>query len=381
MTTVATTAQTTSVSVLPYAYWPMEQRVHYARTLAYAGDMIPSGLRGGSTDQTASRVFLVLETGAMLGLHPMAALQGIDVIKGTAAISPQTFTGLARGAGHKLRIRESGTIEGGDFRVDVVLIRADDSEEIPASFSMKDALRAELIDSYTPGADGDYVVKAKSDNWRHYPQDMCQWRALGRLARRGAADVTMGIGYFPEELEVAVNEDGYRRDMREFEDKLIEELQALDDKKDMAELWLREHPRADDGKRYPNDEWTDYVQTKFDAHLAGLTKDSRPPKEGAPGNTGIAAIDGPAQSAPEPTESADEPAVDVVTGEVGDSVVSDETAAFPEEVVVEQPFEGSEAEYAAYRAEVEAAANAATVPPEDEPAKPAGFNSSALKGK
>lgn len=297
---VAGSTQTKIVNVLPYQYWPMNERWGYARTLAHAGDMIPSGLRAGNdVEATAARVFLVLETGAMLGLHPMAAIQGIDVIKGTAAISPQTFSGLARNAGMKLRIQEVGTIEGGDFAVHVSLTRPDDDEPITASFSMKDALRAELVSKYEqkPGG-GDYMIVASNDNWRKYPQDMCQWRAIGRLARRGAADVTMGIGYFPEELEVVVNEDGVRRDMGPAEDDLLAEIRDFDDKADMADIWRR-HNRinADSGKIDSSDEWTTRVQAEFDAHLSTLTKDSRPPKEGAPGQTGLAAIDGkPAES-------------------------------------------------------------------------------------
>src|SRR5690606_31863235 len=57
------------------------------------------------------------------------------------------------------------------------------------------------------------------------------------------------------------------------------------------------------------DQFTDRVKAEFDAHLSTITKDSRAPKDGAPGNTGIAAIDAPTQTGQivtEPTETATE---------------------------------------------------------------------------
>lgn len=336
-TTQPTTAPTRMVSVLPYAYWPMGERWGYARTLAFAGDMIPVGLRAGNdVEATAARVFLVLETGAMLGLHPMASLQGIDVIKGNATISPMTFTAIARGRGMDLDIREIGTIEGGDFAIEVTLDRKDGSRPTDARFSLKDALRAGLISKYEPKvAGGDYVVTSGSDNWQKYPQDMTQWRALGRLNRRGGADITMGIGYFPEELEALVNEEGVRRDMTEEEDALIIRFKgekdasgtfmgALDDKADMEKLWQEQHPYGADEKRHATEVWTERVQAEFAAHLSKLTKDSRPPKEGTPGHTGDPAVDG---------------AVAVsATGEVdGDSAQDEEAPAGPPPVDEEAP--------------------------------------------
>lgn len=297
-TDIATTGGTQTVSVLPYSHMSAPARQNYAHVLAGAGDMIPAGLNDRQTGRPSpAKIFLVLETGAMLGLHPMAALNGIDVIEGKATISPRLFTGLVRGAGHKLRINESGSIGSGDYRVDVVLIRKDDPDEpIAASWDMDDTVQAELA-KYEPDANGRWRVTARSNrgnalNWEKFPKDMCLWRALGRLARRGAADVLMGIGYFPEELEVAVDEEGERVDYTEREDAIIAAAQGFDDKADMAGLYLEHHPVQEDGSRAPSEVWTGRVQAAFDAHLATLTKDSRPPKAGAPGQTGDALVDG-----------------------------------------------------------------------------------------
>lgn len=328
LATVTPETPTKTVSVLPYAYWGMPERVDYAKMLAGARGMIPAGLQGNTPEETAARVFLVLETGAMLGIHPMAALQGIDVIKGTAALSPQLFTGLARGAGMKLRIKEVGTIEGGDFAVEVILIRPDDDEPIQARFSLQDALRADLISKYEPErAGGPYVVKSGSDNWRKYPQDMCQWRALGRLARRGAADVTSGIGYFPEELEVLVTEEGVRQDMAELENPLIAEFDGLDDKADLAVIWEREHPFGADQHRHATDAWTSRVDAAFAGALAKATKDSRPPVQGSPGHTGDPDLDGPQRPEDVDPTDYDDAHLDRSTGRVVSKEADRERAA------------------------------------------------------
>ena len=298
LATVSGDTVTKMINVLPYAYWEVGERIKYANTIAGARGLLPSGMKDAPPQEIAARVFLIFETGAMLGLNPMAALQGMDVIEGNVTISPQLFTGLVRGAGHKLRIKESGSIGAGDFRIDVTLIRKDDPEEpVEASWSLEDAVQAGLCDLIRDSSTGLFRVNARSKNnnplnWEKYPKDMCQWRALGRLARRGAADVTMGIGYFPEELEVALGELGNgREEMRPFEDALIEEFRKLDDKAGMAALWAREHPIGTDEHRHPSDAWTQRVEAEFAAHVSTLTRDSRPPQIGAPGQTGDPEVD------------------------------------------------------------------------------------------
>lgn len=359
------------VNVLPYAYWPMNERIAYARMLAGAKELLPNGLRSATVEETAAKVFLVMETGAMLGLHPMAAFQGIDVIEGSATISPQLFTALVRGAGHKLRIKESGTIAGGDFRVDVTLIRKDDPDEpIEASWSLEDSVQAGLVE-LIKGTDGRYTVRARSHkgnalNHELYPKDMTQWRALGRLARRGAADVTMGIGYFPEELEVAVSADGVRSvtDMKPIEDALIERFTAYDDKADMATVWQEHHSN---GVASPS--WTARVEAEFTAHLSTLTKDSRPPRDGAPGNTGDPDVDRQLTAGEESQVS--EPPADLAAAAV--AVASVPAEPEPEETQTERDAreereiqERARAEHEAYLADMESR----TAPePEPEPVK------------
>ena len=285
----------TTTEVVAYQQSTLSTRANYARTLADASDLIPRGLFDKQTGRPSpAKILLVMETGAMLGLAPMAAIAGIDVIEGKAAISPRVALGLFRSAGHKVKIVEAGTVETGDLKVTVTLTRKDDPENpIDASFTPQQALRAGLIDSYAlDPSTGLWVLRARSGRgevkpWEAYTEDMCLWRATGRLGRRGGQDVLMGIGYIPEELEVLVDEDGVRQpDDKAAEDAIIAEFKQFTDKAEMGILWHREHPMM-----VASDSYTDRVDAEFKGHLSTLTIDSRPPKPGAPGQTGEPTID------------------------------------------------------------------------------------------
>lgn len=189
----------------------LSERMRYADTLAAAGDLIPVGLRenGKGTPPSPGKILLVMETGAMLGLNPMAALQGIDVIEGKATISPQLMTALVRAAGHTIKIEKSGTVKGGDFLLTATLTRKDDGQSFESSWNIQRALRAELVDSYSQTANG-WVVSARSQYgkirpWEAHPETMCQWRAIGDVCRVGADDVLKGIAYTREEIESEVS--------------------------------------------------------------------------------------------------------------------------------------------------------------------------------
>lgn len=359
----ATDRQTKMVSVLPYEYMNMQDRWRYAVALANARTLLPKGLLSGTPQETAGKVFLIMETGSMLGLHPMAAFQGIDVIEGKATITPRLFTALARRAGHKLREKVTGSIRGGDYEFTVTLIRADDPEEpISRSFSLEDAEQAGLCKIV--GEPGAYRVEARSQTkneplpWEKYTKDLVQWRAYGRLMRAGAADVTMGVGYFPEELEVMVTEEGeVVRDMGAAEDAIIEEITKADDKAVLARIWGEHHSKAEDGgDPIPDELWTSRVAAEFASKLSTTTKDSRPPKDakpGAPGNTGEPAIDDAPVPEPEAEDSNVEDAIIVEFGETEPSpAAAEQAAAVAQADMSEEEWERAELERAAAAGEL-----------------------------
>lgn len=277
-----------------YPSWPLQARMTYARFLSDAADLIPRGLwaqaePGQPARPSAAKIFLVLETGAMLDLHPMAAMQGIDVIEGKATISPQLMTTLIRRAGHLFRIKKTGSVTAGDYAVTVQYARAEDREWVSEeTWDLHRAVRAQLIK--LEQRNGIYSVVAQSSGgkalpWQLYPESLCVWRCIGVVGRENFDDVLKGIGYMPEELEVLVSPDGVRElPAREEEDAYIERIEALDDKADLAAIF-HEINRAE--------RWSDRIRAVFDATLAKATKDSRPPKAGAPGHTGEPSIDQP----------------------------------------------------------------------------------------
>lgn len=279
-----------------YSSWPLNARMTYARFLADASDLIPRGLWGQPgpglpAAPSPAKIFLVLETGAMLDLHPMAAMQGIDVIEGKATISPQLMTTLIRREGHLFRIKKRGSVTAGDYSVTIQYARKEDPEWISEeTWDLQRAERAQLIKLEQDTRSGTWKVVAYSSKgdkalpWMLYPESLCVWRCIGVVGRENFDDVLKGIGYMPEELEVLVSADGVRElPAREEEDGYIERILAMDDKADLAAIF-HEINRAE--------KWSERIRAEFDAQLARTTKDSRPPKQGAPGQTGEPTLDG-----------------------------------------------------------------------------------------
>lgn len=333
--------------LMNYQHSPLSERWQYAKALAEAGDLIPRGLFDKATGHpSVGKIFLVMETGSMLGLAPMAAIAGIDVIEGKAAITPRVALGLFRARGHKVRIIETGTVATGDFKVTVRLERTDDPDEpIEASWTIDQSVQAELVDSYNLNVDtGKWIVKARTDKgialpWEKYTEDMCLWRATGRLMRRGGQDVLMGIGYIPEELEALVNDEGVRvgEDTATVQ-ALITQIQAADDRAILATIWKENHE---------GDSWVDRVQGEFDTRAAIVQKDSRVKQDGRPGSTGIREIDA---AAPTPAATVEAPESDQGQAEVDspDEPENDDEDTADGEMTPEEWDEHERAEYSKF---------------------------------
>lgn len=164
----------------------LDARIRYAQTLA-ASNLLPDAYR-----QQPANVLVAVETGTMLGIHPIAALNGINVIKGKPTISPALMTALVRRAGHKVRVKVTGT--GKDLAATVQVIRADDPDfTYEATWTLDRAERAGLLDSAT---------------WRKYPEAMLKARATSEVCREAAEEALCGVQYTPEEMGAAVDADG-----------------------------------------------------------------------------------------------------------------------------------------------------------------------------
>jgi len=304
------------LATVDYSSFSLEERKNYATTLAKAGDMIPKGLwaagPGQPSQPSEAKVFLVFETGNMLGLHPVAALQGVNVIEGRSTLSAQLMAALIRKAGHKLRISQTGTVETGDIVVTATLIRSDDPDhEITASWTIGRAMRAGLVKSYRQNEHGVWEVRSRSKNdeplpWEAYTESMLEARVISAVARSGAPDVILGL-YTTEEM----------RDMQDL-GELTTEAEPVEPTDDWVARIAETETPADVEEllaRIPAAELTDKLRTRALARkgvLQGVKVEAEPlvedtAAEAVAGEVVVAELvdDEPAPepvSAPEPPE-------------------------------------------------------------------------------
>ena len=213
---------TDNTALEQYRQGDLDERHRFARALATAGDLIPKALHAAPTDEagnrlpgplvpSAGKVLLVLETGAMLGLPPVAALQGIQVIEGKATLSAGMMSAVVRRAGHLLHVTEEGTVERGDLRTTATLVRADDKDHpFTSVWTPHKAARAGLCAYREEG--GVWRVIAQSSNgspkpWQAYTEAMLRSRAIAEVCRMGAEDALYGVHYTPEELAEGPREE------------------------------------------------------------------------------------------------------------------------------------------------------------------------------
>ena len=191
-----------------YAAAPLPDRWNYAMAMASAGELVPKGMRtNGQPD--AGKIFFTFETGSMLGIHPVAAIQGVNVIDGKPTLSPELMTAVIRRAGHKIRVTVTGQMADLSLTATAQLIRSDDPDfTFESVWTIGKAQQAGLLTV----VDGRVVAKVGRNQeagvWEKYTAAMLKARALGEVCREGGTDALMGISYMPEELGAPVNEAG-----------------------------------------------------------------------------------------------------------------------------------------------------------------------------
>ena len=212
-----------STDITPYVNASLDEKRAYAQMLSAAGDLLPRAFMGniknpdtGLMEQRMmpGKILMIAETGAMLGIHPMAAIQGIDVVEGNPTIKPSLMSALVREKGFTLRSWTTGTIEGGDIAAHASLVRPDDPDfTYESTWTPYDGIRAGRVDSYLPDNNGVWHVKARSKDdkalpWEAYTKRLLRWRAIGDVCTEGAEDVLLGIHYMPDELTTNITADG-----------------------------------------------------------------------------------------------------------------------------------------------------------------------------
>ena len=150
-------------------------------------------------------VVAVLIQGYQLQLPPLTALQHIIPVNGLLSIKGDLAKSMIFNSG-KLKPgswveEEIGSIENGDYVVTITATRADNGQTLSRSFSVAQAKRAGLwiTEQQVNGQDG---WKYKSSAWWKYPTRMCNYRALGFIARDMFPDVMAGIYTTEEAMDI-----------------------------------------------------------------------------------------------------------------------------------------------------------------------------------
>jgi hypothetical protein len=133
-----------------------------------------------------------LEYAEALQVPPMTVITGIHVIEGKPTASAQLIGGLARRAGHKLRVR----FDRKTMTATAQVVRADDPDfTFESVWTLDRAKGANLT--------GKGV-------WKSYPDAMLKARAITEVARDACSEALFGVIYTPEELgaEVVLDAEG-----------------------------------------------------------------------------------------------------------------------------------------------------------------------------
>ncbi len=138
------------------------------------------------TKQNKVQAMYVMLRGYELGISPMQALDGIQVIQGKTTVSPQLMLAL---------INRSGQLEDikidSDAKLATVMMKRVGRSPHTVTFSIENARAMGLADK---------------DNYRKQPAVMLKWRAVSACARIVFPDVIGGM-YLPEEMGAEVSEN------------------------------------------------------------------------------------------------------------------------------------------------------------------------------
>lgn len=144
-----------------------------AGTLKSARGLLPDSLK------TEGDIVAVLLAGAELGLGPMAAIRGLQVVRGKVIISYDTMIALLRRASYRIEWMESTSTRA------VLKLTAPDGSTHVETWDQDRAKRAGIWGKGT---------------WSQYPETMLKARCVSSAARSFAGDVLAGV-YVEGEIE------------------------------------------------------------------------------------------------------------------------------------------------------------------------------------
>jgi hypothetical protein len=134
--------------------------------------------------KTQEQAMMVMLTGASLGLSPVAALRGVHVIQGKAALDATLVTALVQ---QHPDCEYWRVAENTNERCTIETKRRGHPAPVSRTWTIDDAKRAGLTNK---------------DTWKSYPAAMLRARCTTDLARGVYGDALFGV-YTPEEIESA----------------------------------------------------------------------------------------------------------------------------------------------------------------------------------
>ena len=158
-----------------------------ADAMSLAEAFARSGFFSDATD--AAKAIVKIQAGRELGIPPVAAMTGINIVQGRISLGANILAGLVkRHPAYDYRV-----IEHTEERCLIAFYQGDNHLGT-SDFTIEDAASAGL---------------ASKQNWRTYPRNMLFARAMSNGVRWYCPDVTAGAPiYTPDELDQPVNEDG-----------------------------------------------------------------------------------------------------------------------------------------------------------------------------
>lgn len=152
----------------------LNDKINYAEKLAASG-LIPDTYK-----KNPPNVLVAVEKGEALGIHPMVALEEINVIHGRTSMSATLMMSLARSAGHTVRA------VGDANSARCTIIRKDDPDfEHTVTWDQAKAQQNQLWGK---------------GHWQKNPELMLKYRAISECVRMACPEVLAGVKYTPEEV-------------------------------------------------------------------------------------------------------------------------------------------------------------------------------------
>ncbi len=141
--------------------------------------LIPESIRGKPHD-----IAIILQMGIELGIDPLQAINGVNVIKGKPSVSPELAIALIRSRLPSAFIKFNEVTES---KASVTMARSKDDQDqgFTSVWTMQRAQTMGLADTF---------------NYKKQPGTMLKWRAVGEAARTVFPDLLKGI-YVDEELD------------------------------------------------------------------------------------------------------------------------------------------------------------------------------------